>query len=54
MRSSRPAARGVVWAAVGDFFREGDAFPLERGLQRFLGEKELLFGFFWRGSESFF
>ena len=39
LRGSRPAAREVVWAAVGDFFSERNV--------RFRGEeRELLWGFF--------
>ena len=39
LRGSRPAAREVVWAAVGDFFSERNV--LFRG-----EERELLWGFF--------
>ena len=42
-----PAAREVVWAAVGDFFQGGRCFSIREGAAEiFWGEKELLFGYF--------
>jgi len=49
LRSSRPAAGGVVWAAVGDFFfQRGRCFSFREGAAEIFreGGGELLFGFF--------
>ena len=62
LRANEKGTRGVRESAkAADRFascreermREGDAFPLERGLQSFFGGgEELLFGYFWVESED--
>ena len=46
----RPAAGGGSGAAVGDFFREGDAFPLEEGCRN--QERGGAFGLVARGKKE--
>ena len=48
---SRPAAEGWSGAAVGDFLREGDAFPLEGRLQK-SGKKGGAFGWVAGGKKE--